>query len=56
MVQGEALGAAILGDLPHRVRGWAGPWDAGVRPGLGARAGVRAGAAVVAREKGSMIR
>ncbi|MCI4589851.1 hypothetical protein MOK15_07075 [Sphingobium sp. BYY-5] len=56
MVQGEALGADVIGALEAVRPGWAGPWRAGVRPGLGARAGADERAARAETERGSKIR
>lgn len=40
MLAGEALGAAVLGDVRNAtVPRWDGAWAAGLRPGQGARVG-----------------
>ncbi|HUD93424.1 hypothetical protein [Sphingobium sp.] len=56
MVQGEALGAEVIGVLEEARRGWAGPWSEGVRPGQGARAGAVVRASQTEAERGSKIR
>ncbi|MBO9524693.1 MAG: hypothetical protein J7517_00995 [Sphingobium yanoikuyae] len=42
MLAGEALGAAVLGDVRGAVVRWDGAWAAGMRPGQGARVGTPA--------------
>ncbi|WP_179045084.1 hypothetical protein [Sphingobium lactosutens] len=56
MLQGEALGAGVIGALEEARRGWAGPWGVGVRPGQGARARVAPRASQAEAERGSKIR
>lgn len=55
-MQGEALGIEVLGDVRRDAGGWAGPWRAGVRPGLGLRVGGRPEALRPEREEGRRIR
>lgn len=56
MLQGEALGAGVIGALETARRDWAGPWGAGVRPGQGARAEAPERASRAEAERGSKIR
>jgi hypothetical protein len=55
-MQGEALGAGVIGDLAESADRWAGPWRGGVRPGQGWRVPAEARTARAEAERGSRIR
>ncbi|MCP1468694.1 hypothetical protein J3E64_000361 [Sphingobium sp. OAS761] len=56
MLQGDALGAAVIGALDTGPPGWRGPWQAGVRPGLGMRVEARPPVARPEATRGSRAR
>ena len=55
-MQGDPLGAEVLGELRPGVPGWEGPWGVGVRPGEMDRVRAEARMARPARGKGDRIR